>query len=229
MIALLNILPLYLTGSRVIWVGLFLTWLSMFAVSGKKPAIIATLSFGGLTVVSTLLEIPIIPRLLEFGTSLDRREVIFNTAFIMMRDTWLFGQGPLTYLHIHPEYLDDYIARFGVHTLNRLGIETQHTHSMFIEPFVSFGVIGTSFFGIYMFAQFRRIWHLYKTKLNRSLVTLIVGSIFAVVSANIIDFSIFWVQTGTLFLLILGSSDMYRKQFMEQKLEKAKQKTIKKA
>ena len=213
LVAIINILALYLTGSRIVWVGLFATWLVMFVVSWKKPAIIATLAFGVTTVMATIFKLPLIPRLLEYGITLDRRQVIYETAFIMMKDTWLFGKGPLTYYFSYDKYLDDYIAKYGSENLGKLGISSQHAHSMFLEPFISFGVVGSIIFGVYLVAQFRRIWHIHKLKLNRSLITLIIGSVVAVFSSNTIDFSIFWIQTGTLFLIILGSVDIYRKQF----------------
>lgn len=218
--ALANLLALFLTGSRLVWVCLFLTWLVMFIVSWKKPAIIATLAFGITTIASTLLKLPLIPRLLEYGISLGRRQVIFEAASIMMKDTWLFGQGPLTYFYRNKDYLDDYIVKYGSEDLGKLGISSQHVHSMFLEPFISFGVVGSAFLIVYLFAQFRRIWHIYEYKIDRSLITLIIGSVVAVVTANTIDFSIFWIQTGPLFLLILGSVDIYRDRFIEFKKQK---------
>ena len=215
--ALANLLSLFLTGSRLVWLCLFLTWLVMFIVSWKKPAIIATLAFGVATIASTLLKLPLIPRLLEYGISLGRRKIIYDAAFIMMKDTWLFGQGPLTYFYRNKNYLDDYIAKYGTENLGKLGISSQHVHSMFLEPLISFGVVGSTFLAIYLFAQFRRIWHIYEYKIDRSLITLIIGSVVAVISANTIDFTIFWIQTGPLFLLILGSVDIYRDRFIEIK------------
>ncbi|MEG0686686.1 MAG: O-antigen ligase family protein, partial [Erysipelotrichales bacterium] len=141
--SLANFFALYLTGSRTGWIALIFALIIIFALSNRIKEIMITLGVGFVMVVATVFNLPIIPRLTEYGTGLGRRQQIYDTAVLMIKDNPLFGKGPLTYLYQHEDYLSKYINIFGNHDLGKLGIASQHAHSIFLEPFVSFGVIGS--------------------------------------------------------------------------------------
>ncbi|MDR3215636.1 MAG: hypothetical protein LBT75_05145 [Bacilli bacterium] len=214
-VALLNIIPLYFTGSRIVWIGLIVTWLAMFVVSNNKKAISASISFALIMLLSIIYKIPLIPRFLEFGADLGRRKVIYQAAKLVIKDNWLLGQGPGTYGFVNNNYLNKYISIYGSNDLNYLGISSFHVHSLLLEPFVSYGVIGTILLFIYMYAQFRRIIHMYIFKVDPHLMTLIIGVVIAVFITNALDFSIGQIQTATLFFIILGSVDVNRQEVLK--------------
>lgn len=216
-VAVLNFFAIYLTGTRVAWLSLLITWLAMFIVARNKTAIFATISYGVTIIVSLIFKLPLIPRLVDYGASLGRRQVIYDTALLMIKDTWLFGRGPLTYYRFNQDYLQAYIAKYGTSQLNDLGIASEHTHSLFLELPVSFGLIGTLIIGAYIGAQLRRIYYLGSLKIDKNIMILIIGIILVVITNNITDFNIFWIQTATTFFILLGSSDIYRREILEIK------------
>ncbi|MDR1781426.1 MAG: O-antigen ligase family protein [Bacilli bacterium] len=216
-VGILNFFAIYLTGTRVAWLSLLITWLAMFIVARNKTAIFATISYGITIIASLIFKLPLIPRLIDYGASLGRRKVIYDTAFLMMKDTWLFGKGPLTYFRFNKDYYNQYVAKYGTSHLNDLGIASQHTHSLLLELPVSFGLIGTLLIGAYVAAQFRRIYYLGSLRIDKNLMILILGILLVVITNNITDFNIFWIQTATLFFILLGSSDIYRKEITDIK------------
>lgn len=208
---LVNLFALFLTGGRIAWLCMALGLLVMI-VTNKwyKTFIAACLGIGG--GVAILATKPgLIPRLASKGLDLGRRARIYEAAGMMIEDTWLFGHGPLTYFNLYDGYYDDYVARYGSEQLNKLGISAPHSHSMFLEPWVSFGVIGTAIIGWYLVSQMRRVFRLFTRGSDRAVGSLILGCVVMTLAFCIIDFPIFWVQTGGLFLILLGSTEMFKK------------------
>lgn len=216
-VAILNIFAIYLTGGRVVWVSLGLSILLMLLMNKWFKTFVV--SCGGiLGMVGVLFIHPeIIPRLAQHGVELDRRSQIYEAARLMMRDMWKFGEGPLSYYYRYEDYYPLYVETYGSEQLNHLGIATTHAHSMFLEPFISFGVVGTFIVGWYLLSQVRRAIRLLTRDIDIALGTLIIGFVIITISFCIVDFPIFWVQTGGLFLLILASSDVYKKEVEEEK------------
>lgn len=209
LVALFNGFALFLTGSRFAWLCLVLALIVTFALSKKTLAFFGTLSATIIIYVLTFFNVPIIPRFVEYGFSLGRRQTIYETASLMVKDTWLFGKGPLTYLNEYPKYLNEYIAKFGDAHLTKLGISSQHTHSLFIEPFISFGLIGSLIFIIFLFYQYRDAFRLFKAKVDQQLLILMISATAVVLMADVFDLPILWIQTGFLFFLIIGATSIY--------------------
>jgi hypothetical protein len=211
-----NIFPLYLTGSRMAWVCIVLTWLIMFIGARKYFALFITIIFTLIICICLYFRIPIIPRFMEIDIFDDRRIQIYENTFLMIKDNWLFGKGPFTYLLDNHLYINEFIATYGKTAMpnSPLGLSAWHAHSALLDPIISYGLIGCLLLWTYLYANFRRIFYVLSNRLDRALATLLVGVLVAVISANILDYSIFWLQTGTLFLIILGSFDIYRKQIL---------------
>lgn len=209
---LMNLFALYLTGGRIAWLCLAVAILVMLVVNKwYKTFALAMVGVAG-AVGMLALKPNLIPRLAEKGLDLGRRSKIYETAILMIKDNGIFGQGPLTYYYRNADYLPKYIEIYGKKGLGKLGIKSQHAHTMFLEPLVSFGVVGTIIFLIYFGSQLKRTIRLITRKIDTALAALILGFVVITLTFSIIDFPIFWIQTGLLFLLVLGSSDIYKKE-----------------
>lgn len=206
-----NLLPLFLTGSRTVWFCLLASLITMFIVSRKYKELFHTVAALAATCLLTFLKLPIIPRLIQYGTSLGRRQAIYRTAQLMLKDVYVFGKGPMTYFTQNHLYLKAYIQKYGADTLGPLGISSQHAHSMLLEPLISFGAIGTTILCIYLFLIYKETWYVIQKRLNGHLVSLIMGCTVATISIDIIDFPIMWIQTSMIFLIIITSAGMYQK------------------
>ena len=64
----------------------------------------------------------------------------------------------------------------------------------------------------YVVDNMKRLYCLWKKDIDKTLVALIVSFITMIFVHGVLDYTIFFVQTGFLFLLISSSFDIYRKE-----------------
>lgn len=100
----------------------------------------------------------------------------------------------MTYFHIYKQY--------GGHP-------TQHAHNVILDPILSHGVIGVLIMGVYFGSNLKEIYRLFVRRIDLRLCSLIVACILTVLIHGMLDYTVYWVQTGLLFLLILSSSSIY--------------------
>lgn len=191
---LCNLIGLYLSGCRTAWVPFIVTVPLMFLLNNHKRFFTCTVGVIGLAATLFVFAPDIFPRSDSFGLYLDTRVDIWHAAIRGIIDHPLFGQGPLTYFHAYTQYG---------------GPPTQHAHNVFLDPFLSFGIVGVGLLAVYFYQNGKEIWHLYSQKLNIRLFSLIISFILTVLLHGLLDYTIFWVQTGQIFLLVLGASSMY--------------------
>lgn len=208
-IGALNLFVLYLTGSRFAWLALGLSLIILAIMLKKTNLLVTTIIVCILLVVLLFFDIPVIPRIAKDGITLERRGLIYQSALIMARDTWLFGVGPLGYQHEWPNYIEHFKEVYGNVTMNRLGISAPHTHNLFLEALVSYGLIGTTLFLLYFINIFKELKTMYQLKQFKYHFSLIITFIIATFLSNILDLPIIWVQTSMIFLLIIGSTALY--------------------
>ena len=89
------------------------------------------------------------------------------------------------------------------------GHVTQHAHSVYLDPILSFGIVGLASLVPYVFDNFKRLIKVYRQKLNNRYVALVISCITVILLHGIFDYTIFWVHTGILFLLIASSFGIY--------------------
>ena len=190
---LANLFVLYLTGCRTAWVPFILTVPLMFFMNRcYKYFAFSIASLGG-----TLLALLLKPELFQRMTLVQdflKRSNIWITAVKGIKDHPLLGEGPLTYNHIYKLY--------GGHA-------TQHAHSVYLDPFLSHGIIGVCIFGVYIGSNLKEVYKIAVNKIDIKLCSLIICFILSVMIHGLLDYTVYWIQTGLLFLLVLSSSSMY--------------------
>ncbi|MGL4382753.1 MAG: O-antigen ligase family protein [Bacilli bacterium] len=199
-----NLFLMYLTGGRIaLLVFVCSTIIYYIVIGNKKTLLILGLFFlGGLIIF--IIKPDILPRFSIVGFKLGRRQEIYRTALLMASNNWLLGHGPLTYLNEHAQYLSEYIKIYGTSNLNKLGIATQHAHNMVLESIISFGLIGSSLLYSYFIVYIVRLIKGIKKRLyQRNDIALITASFSIVILSSIVDFSIFWIQTYMIFIIII--------------------------
>ena len=83
---------------------------------------------------------------------------------------------------------------------------TQHAHSVYLDPLLSFGIIGLACLVPYIYDNCKR---LYKVKEHYSYIALVMGFIGVLLIHGILDYTIFWIHTGLFFLFVLSSFEMF--------------------
>ncbi len=213
-IGCVNLFALFLTGSRTPWLCLTISIFSMLFINRFYKTVLAFFGTVTLGLYGLSLQPELLPRLVSQGLDIGRRTQIWNTAKLMVQDSFLFGRGPLAYYMNYESYIDEYVAVYGVESYNeyRLGIASQHSHSFLYEGFISFGFVGCFMLLIYTLIQIKYLLMILCTRKNLMFCSLVVGVLVSGVSSSVIDFPLLWLQTGTFFYMILGSCDMYFKE-----------------
>lgn len=197
---LCNLFALYLTGCRSGWLSFVLTIPLMFFMNDQKKISFAMCGLIGLSILVVLLNPSIFPRFDNIIEYFFNRTDIWGTAAHGIRDNFIFGRGPSGYAQIYELYG---------------GRKTVHSHSIYLDPFLSFGIVGVSLALYFIWPVLKEFYHLYRSKLNKELFGLMMCFLITIFVHGIFDYTVFWVQTGTVFLLVMNAGSMYRKKMVE--------------
>ena len=191
----INLFMLVLTACRTAWPALAAGILIMLILD-KKYKICACIA--GIVLIACIYFIinpEHFPRVHNIISYFMKRTIIWDTAVKNIVKHPIFGQGPLTYMNIYSLY--------GGHP-------TQHAHSVYLDPVLCFGFGGLAVIAPVFYTHFKQLFKLWKSKVNKTLCSLIAGYIVVVLVHGTMDYTIFFVQTGILFLFIIASSGMHK-------------------
>ncbi|MEG0468425.1 O-antigen ligase family protein [Amedibacillus sp. YH-ame10] len=190
----LNLFALLLTGCRTAWVP-FVVSVPVLILCCKMYKLFGLSLVGIAGAVTLVLMNPMLMKRASFiGKDFAKRGRIWSAAIKGIEAHPLFGEGPLTYYKIYPLYN---------------GHPTQHAHNIFLDPILSHGVIPVLIVAVYFGNNLKDIYRLAKRKIDLPLFGLIVSFIITVILHGLLDLTVYWVQTGTLFLLIFSSASIY--------------------
>lgn len=190
-----NLFMLVLTACRTAWPALGVAIIAMLFLSRHYKTCICIFSAFILVCVYFLFNPSKFPRVDNIIGYFFVRTDIWKVAVANIQTHPLFGEGPMTYMHIYPKYH---------------GHPTEHAHSVYLDPLLCFGIVGILTILPYMISCFKRMYRLWKNEINFELFSLIISFILVVLIHGLLDYTIFFVQTGFLFLLITSSFDIYR-------------------
>ena len=194
-IILINLFTLVLSGCRTAWPAMLagLAIMLLFAHFYKLFGLIAA---GGMASAGFLFtHKSYIPRASNITKYLGVRQKIWRAALASIKDHPLFGEGPLTYMHIWKQYN---------------GHNTQHAHNIFLDPPLSFGIVGILMILPYFISCIKRTYITYKLHKNDTLVALIIGLIVMTYIHGLLDYTIFFIQTSFTLFMVISSFDIYR-------------------
>lgn len=196
-IILINLFTLVLSGCRTAWPAMLagLAIMLLFAHFYKLFGLIAA---GGMASAGFLFtHKSYIPRASNITKYLGVRQKIWRAALASIKDHPLFGEGPLTYMHIWKQYN---------------GHNTQHAHNIFLDPPLSFGIVGILLILPYFISCIKRTYITYKLHKNDTLVALIIGLIVMTYIHGLLDYTIFFIQTSFTLFMVISSFDIYREE-----------------
>ncbi len=155
-----------------------------------------------LAIISSILLIALImlcifplPSIHDF-TKLDSyRVAIWETGWKSFLRYPFIGQGQFTHLN--------YCREFGT-----LCIE--HAHNLFLELLIVYGVIGIAIIMFTLKYEFHKILRLMRN--DTLLFSLYIGVITVSIVHGLVDYQLFWPQSGLLCLSMLGIIDCYKEE-----------------
>lgn len=199
-VAGINFFLLYMTGCRTAFIATAVAVL-VFLIINKNYRICMLIAIiciiGCIYFAINPQQFPRVEKLIDNFTV---RKKIWHAAIEGIKAHPLFGQGPMTYMMIFEKYN---------------GHVTQHAHSVYLDPVLSFGIIGIATLVPYIVDNCKRLFEVYKKRLNLRYVALVTACIVVILLHGLLDYTIFWVHTGLLFLMIASSFDMFNHKLKE--------------
>lgn len=197
----INIAGLFLSDCQSSWLSIIAGVLLLLFFNGYKRQATIFLAISFLLVILGLSIPGILPRLDRMPQTFSTRINIWTTAWQGIKAHPLFGQGTLTYLFSHELYG---------------GYKTYHAHSLYLDPILSYGIVGVTALLCYITTLIRQT---VKNKCPKSspAKVLMLSVCAAVCVHGITDFSILWVQTGMLLCFIMSYSGIKGKSDKETK------------
>lgn len=194
-IILINLFTLVLSGCRTAWPAM-LAGLAIMLLFAHFYKLFGLIVAGGMASAGFLFtHKSYIPRASNITKYLGVRQKIWRAAIASIKDHPLFGEGPLTYMHIWKQYN---------------GHNTQHAHNIFLDPPLSFGIVGILMILPYFISCIKRTYITYKLHKNDTLVALIIGLIVMTYIHGLLDYTIFFIQTSFTLFMVISSFDIYR-------------------
>lgn len=199
-IAAFNVISLYLCESMFAWIEVFVG-IAILLIVLKKHQLLSiwmiAAVFAGFIIF--ILNIDIIPRLSEAELTIKLRLKIWNYTIKQIKNSLIFGYGPMSFA-------------FKTYKMGNL---VPHTHSIYLEAIMNYGVVGTLLSLLYFIRYYINVIKECFVKKHTLITSLILAITVATLIHGLTDLTILWVQTLPLFLFILSGYGAYEK-FSEQ-------------
>lgn len=191
----LNLFMLYLTGCRTAWPALAAGIFIIVLYNDDRRLLYAILAFGIIMMIAFVVDPELFPRSDNIQKYFINRMKIWKVAVDNIKHHPLFGEGPLTYMLIYKNYPN--------------AIVTQHAHNIFIDPILSYGIVGVSLIVPYFRARYKE-WKAYPD--TNCYKILVKAFLVAILVHGILDYTIYFIPTGFTFLMILASTFVIKKE-----------------
>lgn len=201
--ALVNLGGLYLTGSMSSAVASCVGILVFLTLQHRRRLAVLVLAGAAAGLVLVTCFPVLFPRVESVDVAWDQRLSIWQTALQAIREHPLFGQGAAAYHMVAVRYQ---------------GYLTYHSHNLLIDIVLNFGLAGLLVFGFYIWQQARLLRLRFCNRIGRPSNVLTVAVLSAVLVHGVTDVTVFWPQTGMLFLLLLSSLSVGA-EFLERAIE----------
>lgn len=194
-VIVLNLFLLVLTACRTAWPALAGGILVMLIIDKHYKTCSSVFGVVVASIIYFIFNPSKFPRVDNIVSYFFKRQDIWKVALANIKTHPLFGEGPMTYMHVYKLYD---------------GHPTQHAHNIFLDPLLCFGIVGISTLVPYVLDNIKRLYRLWKYKIDKTLVALIVSFTVMILIHGMLDYTVFFVQTGFLYLLIASSFDVYK-------------------
>lgn len=193
-IALLSAITIFFTESMFAWIEV-LVGLSILLLLARRHQLLSILfimiAFGGVVLYTApeLFE-KILPRIIHADSTFDNRVLIWDFAIEQIKQNFITGRG--------------FFSCFQLSNIKNPPYPAVHAHNIFLEPLLSFGIIGFLLLFAMLFVLFYRVV-LCKNLLRKSHITTLIFSITAAILIHsIVDMTMLWVQTSFIYCVIIG-------------------------
>ncbi len=199
----INLIGLYLCASLSAFTAMTFAVMTMLLIKRKYKLSVQLILLACAFVAVGLIFPSIFPRGLNaIDNSYSQRLSIWLTAIKGISRHPLLGMGPMSYQMIY-EQLGGY--------------KTYHCHNLFLDTLLNFGYTGLGVIGIYVITQLKLLVLRFKNNICSNMNILLVAAFVAITVHGMNDVTIFWIQTGMLFILLFSSTGI-GSEYLERKL-----------
>lgn len=158
----------------------------------------------------------IIPRIGEAGKTFDLRVRIWDASAQAVGTAPLFGRGALSYHHLCRQFAETgswpaFDPTFAPHLW-----KTYHAHNILLDWLLNFGVVGTALLGVYFLGWVVSLLRNHRRHVSPVASSLILAAAASTLVHGLVDVTVFWLQTGPLFMLLLSGLGVLEKTADEQ-------------
>ncbi|MCW6675753.1 O-antigen ligase family protein [Aerococcaceae bacterium NML180378] len=185
--SLLAFVGLILTASRMVYPTVLVAIIGYFFMLNRKLGRVFAgigVTFGAVIAMHPEL----IPRLSSLAYAFEDRFALWQTGWQIFARSPLLGRGPFSYAKYY--YLFDTKP-------------TMHSHQLLIDTLANYGLFGLLLLTCIAIPLIRRIVSDAQNGDYRYELALLVSMLIAVLVHGITDVSIFWLQTGYIFLIVI--------------------------
>ncbi len=196
--AIINAVSLYLCGSMMLWVIVFVGVLVLLLLNHKYKLLAVFLGVVTACVITVILIPQLISRLNELTATIENRVDIWTFAIEKIGEAPIFGRGFATY---------NFMYNIEAPTRSEL-YPAMLSHNLLIDSLLSYGVAGTlllaGFFISFIKDAFVCREGLKKHNKDYTMITFVCAMGVAVAVHGLIDTAMIWIQPG-LMLMLIGS------------------------
>ena len=197
-----NLLGLYFCASMSSCMGLLCAVLVMFYLKKYYKWMGLFLALAVFAAASSLLFPILFPRVEAIDTTFGQRLSIWAAAIQGIQSHPIFGMGPTSYQMIYRVFD---------------GYQTYHWHNLLLDTLLNYGIIGTGAMGLYIFVQCKILWLRFRNHICNEMNILLTAAFAAVIAHGVTDVTVYWIQTGMLFLILFSSTGICA-DYVESKL-----------
>lgn len=190
-IAGINVISIYLCKSMFVWMEVFLGVSVLLIVLNKRKLLAIWFTAAALGAFLVFgLEWSIIPRLSDMSVTVGIRQQIWRQAFAEILRNPLFGHGFMSFSFVYDSYFQNNMI--------------PHSHSIYLDMLLNFGIVGTSLFAWYIFKYYVSLIRERLLEKKVMINALILAVVVAALVHGATDLTLLWIQTFPLFLLIVA-------------------------
>lgn len=182
-----NIIATFYTGNRTSPVVIVAAVLVFFYVLSYRKTALALTSILGIGLIIFAVS-GHYPRIDSIAWALEDRLEIWETGLRGIKNNWIFGQGPYTYMQIY----DLYGGKF-----------TYHAHSTYIDTLLNYGIVGSAMLLVTAYKYLRWMIQMHKYPQLKAKAALVWSMLAIFLVHGISDLAIYWFQTAFVFLTLI--------------------------
>jgi len=140
--------------------------------------------------------------------SVQSRTITYQTTWSLVRNNWLFGVSPGNFTVFFPDYLEGQLAEEYGWSESPEEKVMEHAHCELLEIWADLGLIGLSFFVIFLIMSAIWIWKAWRASGGSTDGWMLAGmasGIFGAFCENITSVSLRWTPSAWAFWALLGA------------------------